>query len=143
MRCFHCLNPQSAALTACQHLMSELRQQPSDVSADESTDEDEDNEAVLQKSALSSTGIGSMIAGYNPPPQSSIVARLQKARKVKPAQPLPSPIVVQLMEMGFPRKKVEEAIKYQGMAVHHINWCSHYYESLINELISSNTIFKV
>ena len=50
------------------------------------------------------------------PPDSGIVARLQKLRKMKTQQPLPSPIVVQLIEMGFVRKRVEQAVKHLGQS---------------------------
>ena len=55
-------------------------------------------------------------AAYLPPPVTNPmpVARLQKMKKSKaPAIP-PSPIVVQMIEMGFTRKKVEYAIKSLG-----------------------------
>ena len=52
-------------------------------------------------------------------PETRIVARLQKHRKlhVKPALPPPAPVVMQLIEMGFPRKRVEFAAKSLGEGV--------------------------
>lgn len=114
---------QAAALAACQQLTAELGQQPSVLMDDDSSDEDDNNflnmPSLPQLPALNGvTGpagaVGGLGPGYLPPPQSSIVARLQKMRKLKPPPPLPSPIVVQIVEMGFNRKRVETALKALG-----------------------------
>lgn len=55
------------------------------------------------------------MGAYMSPPTSSVVARLQKVRRSKPATPPPIPIVMQMIEMGFPRKKAEFALKQLGM----------------------------
>ncbi|KAL5011340.1 hypothetical protein ScPMuIL_009891 [Solemya velum] len=51
---------------------------------------------------------------YKPPPATGVVARLQKAKKLKPHSLPPAPNVVRLMEMGFGRKHVEFAVKSLG-----------------------------
>ncbi|XP_012936715.1 E3 ubiquitin-protein ligase HERC2 [Aplysia californica] len=110
---------EGAGLAACQHLTSELGQQPGDMAGEESTDEDDDTD--LAGIPVLGAVVGGAGAATNlnpaytaPPPQSLIVARLQKLRRLKPPQPLPSPIVVQLVEMGFPRRRVEQAVKSLG-----------------------------
>ncbi|XP_059157195.1 E3 ubiquitin-protein ligase HERC2-like isoform X2 [Physella acuta] len=93
---------EAAALAACQHLISELGQHSSDL--EESSDEEDEN------NFLGMPPLGQLVS----PPAPTIVARLQKLRKMKPLQPLPTPIVAQLMEMGFPRRRVEQAVKSLG-----------------------------
>lgn len=103
--------------------MAELGQQPSDMVDDESSEEEDDNDFLNMPplTPLSGSGVvgvegvaNNLGPGFLPPPQSSIVTRLQKLKKMKPPQPLPSPIVVQIMEMGFTRKRVETALKALG-----------------------------
>uniref|UniRef100_A0A2C9K806 HECT-type E3 ubiquitin transferase n=1 Tax=Biomphalaria glabrata TaxID=6526 RepID=A0A2C9K806_BIOGL len=104
---------EAASLAACQHLIAELGQHPSDLEAEDSSDEEDiDCGSMASVGGTLGVGVGGALIGasYNPPPPSSIVARLQKKR-LKPSQPLPTPIVVQLVEMGFSRKKVELAVK--------------------------------
>ncbi|KAH9523228.1 E3 ubiquitin-protein ligase herc2 [Bulinus truncatus] len=109
---------EGAGLAVCQHLIAELGQHPSDLDVDDSSDEEDIDFGSMPSmaslggaSGISTGGVLNQGASYNPPPQSSIVARLQKMKRLKPAQPLPTPIVVQLVEMGFSRKKVEQAVK--------------------------------
>lgn len=100
-------------------MIAELGQHPSDLEAEDSSDEEDiDCGSMASVGGTLGVGVGGALIGasYNPPPPSSIVARLQKKR-LKPSQPLPTPIVVQLVEMGFSRKKVELAVKTLGTMI--------------------------
>ena len=72
---------------------------------------------LLSPSPLPLTDTESPLAAFQSPPSPNkpMINRLQKQRKLKPLEQPPSPIVAQLIEMGFQRKKVEFAIKSIGM----------------------------
>lgn len=93
---------QAAALAVAQHLTAESSQ----------VEEEDDEEPVTMISSVDSNAL----QAYMPPPTpfQPIVTRLQKPRKMKQSQPPPLPVVAQLIEMGFPRKRVELAVKALG-----------------------------
>ncbi|XP_074649618.1 E3 ubiquitin-protein ligase HERC2-like [Tubulanus polymorphus] len=94
---------EAAALSVIQHLMTEWRQ-PGETSCGTSgdTSADEQSSSVCEpvSSILSQNNVSNKHA--------------QKVKKVKPQPTPPLPVVSQLMEMGFQRKKVEAAIKALG-----------------------------
>ena len=67
--------------------------------------------------AASAAVAAAVTADYLPSPVTNLmpVTRPQKAKKSKSQMSPPSPVVAQLVGMGFPRKKVEFAIKTLGM----------------------------
>ena len=79
---------QAAALALCQYLVAENRKPPGQ------TDKDEAPETVQVMT-----------------PTDSMAARAPRVRRIKPAEIPPTPLVSQLIEMGFVRKNVEFAIK--------------------------------
>ena len=88
---------QGAALTVTQYLTASNAQKCDDSESSESESEEE------------------VIPTINPPTttDNNNCNRAVKQKKVKPPPPPPSALVQQLMEMGFPRKNVEFAIKAQ------------------------------
>ncbi|XP_048243824.1 E3 ubiquitin-protein ligase HERC2-like isoform X1 [Haliotis rufescens] len=93
---------EAAALATCQYLTAEAGQ-PCDSDEDTSSDEDQ----------MMASGISS-ITSFNTPPVAAPVPRVPRPRKMRPSQPPPSSLVQQIIEMGFPRKNVEFAIKVIG-----------------------------
>lgn len=107
-----CVFLQAAALSVTQYLTAELGKPQ--IPSEDSTASSEHR-----------------IPPYKPPVLGSAVARLQKQKKPnnKISQGPPAPVIVQVMEMGFPRKHVEYAAKSLGeqriQAINHIaNLCS-------------------
>lgn len=94
------------------------------LTADANKQEDEDEEPPTIISAVEPKVAS---AAYLPPPTPSqpIVARLQKQRRMKQTPPPPAPVVAQLIEMGFARKKVEVAVKALGMCNYIFCKCKH------------------
>ena len=81
---------QAAALALCQYLVAENRKPPGQCQADK--------EETVEPIQITT-------------PTDTMAARAPRVRRIKPADPPPSPLVAQLIEMGFVRKNVEFAIK--------------------------------
>ena len=92
-----CLSIQGATLAVAQYLTAE-------------------SSRPVEEEPMVSSVDASVLAAFMPPPTPTqpIVTRFQKPRKTKQAPPPPAPVVAQLIEMGFSRKKVEIAVKALG-----------------------------
>ncbi|XP_070553640.1 E3 ubiquitin-protein ligase HERC2-like isoform X2 [Ptychodera flava] len=109
---------EAAALAVCQYLAAEASQPASD---DTPTSTETPSSTPLSTSTTS-TGAAAAVATTTPSTitinnnatnseRNSHVKSIYKHRKRKPSPARPSPLMQQLMEMGFPRKNVEFAIK--------------------------------
>ncbi|XP_033111225.1 E3 ubiquitin-protein ligase HERC2-like [Anneissia japonica] len=94
---------ESAALAVCQHLVAEARY-PSHM-----TSSPENRSPSTPSPVAASAGSAARPAGDKP------TGAVTKPKKVKPAQPPPSLLVLQVMEMGFPRLNVEFAVQSLGV----------------------------
>ncbi len=104
---------QAAAVSVCQYLASEVHKPLAQIPEEEEEDEEGGKEAetvvqVPKKKPASSSKKGSANTNTAPAPTSQPAA-VQKPKPVVSAAP-PTPVVAQLMEMGFERRTIEYAI---------------------------------
>ncbi|KAK7097783.1 E3 ubiquitin-protein ligase HERC2-like isoform X3 [Littorina saxatilis] len=102
---------QVAAVEVCQYLQAEVETPTIEASMDSGSDDEHMTEALASAVAVASAAPPSMKKLFEMP---GAIARPtpSKQKKMKAAAPAPaSPIVSQLVEMGFPRKSVEFAEK--------------------------------
>ena len=92
---------QAAALAVSQYLMAMCNQQSDESDISDSESEHESSPPLKPE----------------PTPSNNAPTHTSKAKKIKANQPPLPPVVTQLMEMGFPRKNVEFAIKAIGMNI--------------------------